>query len=291
MRWLRERWLAPVLDGLGDACAPNQREGVALELVLTWALSQLRPDRAEGLDGIDETAWIQRTSWRPMLAVACQFGLLSVPPFPTHYRRRPEESVVDNLCGLWSVGPSTFYRYLDKGKRLMADLLVEGPPTGSRLFGLRQVAGARLRQMPEPPAGWRAWHHAESEASSGRGAVGAALWHALQRGDDDGFIRTLQRFALSAANVGDCDVLVERVLSRPLSPRQQFDLLLARALVWRNRRSDERELEALNQALRLGHGQDDPLLIGIAFGALGKFHEAVLSHGTLPVKYLPELVK
>jgi uncharacterized protein (DUF885 family) len=24
---------------------------------------------------------------------------------------------------------------------------------------------------------------------------------------------------------------------------------------------------------------------------LGKFHEAVLSHGTLPVKYLPELVK
>ena len=29
---------------------------------------------------------------------------------------------------------------------------------------------------------------------------------------------------------------------------------------------------------------------GDAFN-LGKFHEAVLSHGTLPVKYLPELVK
>lgn len=274
IHWLRERWLAPLIDGLGDAVPANQREAVALELVLAWALSQLRPDRADGLGDIDETAWIQRTSWRPMLAVACQFGLLPVPAFPTHYRRRPEESVVDNLCGLWSVGPSTFYRYLDKGKRLMADQLAEGQPTGARLFALRQAAQARLGDLPAPPAGWSTWHRNEAESMLARGAVGAALWHALQGGDDEAFIRTLQRFALPAANVGDCDLLVERVLAHPLAPRQQFDLLLARAMVWRNRRAEEREFEALNQALRLAHGQGVPLLIGTAFGALGKFHES-----------------
>lgn len=274
MRCLRERWLGPLIDGLGDALPTSQREGVALELVLAWALSQLRPDRADGLEGIDETAWIQRTSWRPMLAVACQFSLLPVPPFPTHYRRRPEESVVDNLCGLWSVGPSTFYRYLDKGKRLMVDQLTEGQPTGTRLFALRQAAQARLGELPAPPMGWPAWHRGEIESTTARGAIGAALWHALQGEDDEAFIRTLQRYALPAANVGDCDILVERVLARPLTPRQQFDLLLARAMIWRNRRADDRELEALSQALRLAHGQGDPLLMGMAFCALGKFHES-----------------
>jgi tetratricopeptide (TPR) repeat protein len=274
MRWLRERWLAPLIDGLGDALPASQREGAALELVLAWALSQLRPDRAEGLSGIDEAAWIQRTSWRPMLAVACQFGLLPVPAFPTHYRRRPEETVVDNLCGLWSVGPSTFYRYLDKGKRLMVDLLAEGQPAGARLFALRESAQARLRSLPTPSIGWPAWHRAEADDALARGAIDSALWHALQAGDDETFIRTLQRFALACANVGDCDVLVERVLAHPLLPRQQFDLALARATVWRNRRADERELEALNLALRLAHGQAEPLLIGMAFGALGKFHES-----------------
>lgn len=274
MRWLRERWLSPLVDSLGDAVPPGQREAAALELVLAWALSQLRPDRVEGLGDIDETAWIQRTSWRPMLAVACQFGLLQVPSFPSHYRRRPEETAADNLCGLWSVGASTFYRYLDKGKRLMVDQLAEGQPAGARLFTLRQAAQARLSETPAPGIGWSAWHQGEAEGALGRGAVGAALWHWLQAGDDEGFIRTLQRFALAAANASDSDLLIERVLARPLAPRQQFDLALARAAVWRHRRADEREQEALNQALRLAHDQQNPLLMGIAFGALGKYHES-----------------
>src|SRR5215470_10862304 len=61
MRWLRERWLAPVLDGLGDAVPAARREDLALELLLLDALSQLRPDRLPHLADIDETAWIQRT--------------------------------------------------------------------------------------------------------------------------------------------------------------------------------------------------------------------------------------
>ena len=273
-RWLRERWLAPMLDSMGDAVPNARREDLALELLLASALAQLRPDRLPGLAAIDESAWIQRTSWRPLLAVACQFGFLPVPAFPNHYRRRPEESVVDNLCGLWSVGPSTFYRYLDKGKRLLADQLAEGPAGGGRLLALREATEARLAEGPAPASGWTAWHRNEADAALARGAVSAALWHASRTGDDDTFIRTLQRFALQAANASDTEPLVEQLAARSLPPRQQFDLALARAALWRNRRADEREVEALNLALRLAHDQADPLLIGMAFGALGKFHES-----------------
>ncbi|MFO1338902.1 MAG: hypothetical protein U1F53_11840 [Burkholderiaceae bacterium] len=274
LRWVRERWLAPVLDSLGDAVPAPQREAVAAAALLRWALAQLRPDRLGRLDAIDETAWTQRTSWRPLLAVACQFGFLAVPAFPAHYRRRPDESVVDNLCGLWSVGPSTFYRYLDKGKRQLADQLNDWPASGQRLMALREAAQAELDARQAPAEGWPAWHRTETEAALSRGAIDAALWHAEQAQDADAFIRLLQRHAMSAANAGDTEALVERLQSRPLTPRQQFDLALAMAALWRNRRADERELEALNRALRLAHAQGEPLLIGMAFGALGKFHES-----------------
>jgi hypothetical protein len=58
-----------------------------------------------------------------MLAVMCHYGFEAVPDFSDRYRRRADESAVENLCGLWSVGTSTFYRYLDKGKRQLAESL------------------------------------------------------------------------------------------------------------------------------------------------------------------------
>lgn len=274
LHWLRDRWLAPVHDSVGDIWPADQRDALALQVLLRWALAQLRPDRLPGLEGIDETAWTLRTSWRPLLAVACQFGFLPVPAFPERYRRRAEESVVDNLCGLWSVGPSTFYRYLDKGKHLLADQLAEGPATGQRLLALREAALVQLMAGPVPEGGWPAWHRAEADAALARGATGAALWHCLHAGDATAFTRQLQRHAFAAANAGDTDALIDSLQALALTPRQQFDLALARAALWRNRRADERELEALNLALRLAHGLDDPLLIGMAFGALGKFHES-----------------
>ncbi|MBP7914037.1 MAG: hypothetical protein KAZ63_01730 [Vitreoscilla sp.] len=274
LHWVRDRWLAPVHDSVGEIWPTDQRDALALQVLLRWALAQLRPDRQPGLEGIDGTAWTLRTSWRPLLAVACQFGFLPVPAFPERYHRRPEESVVDNLCGLWSVGPSTFYRYLDKGKRLLADQLAEGPATGHRLLALREAAQVQLLAGPVPEGGWTAWHRAEADAALARGATGAALWHCLRAGEVTTFTRLLQRHAFAAANAGDTDALIDSLQAHVLSTRQQFDLALARAALWRNRRAEDRELEALNLALRLAHGVDDPLLIGMAFGALGKFHES-----------------
>lgn len=275
MAWLRQHWLSPVLDVVGDLVPASRREDFAIDVLLSTSLALLRPDRQDGLVDVDENAWIQRTSWRPLLAVACQFGFLAVPAFPRYYRRRPEESVADNLCGLWSVGPSTFYRYLDKGKRLLADNLAEGSASGTQLLALREAALVRLRLGGgTPDGGWIAWHRGEADAAMARGAVSAALWHSSHAEDPAGFIRALQRSPLQAANALDAQALIDKVSGLALTPRQQFDLALARAAIWRNRRADEREAEVLNYALRLAHDQCDPLLIGIAFAALGKFHES-----------------
>ncbi len=122
-------WLKAVLGTAGDALPAERALGSATTLLLRWGLTQLRPDRAPTLAGIERDAWLDRTSWRPLLAVMCHYGFEPVPPFRDRYHARADEAAADVLCGLWSVGPSTFYRYLDKGERLLAQALSR-PPQG-----------------------------------------------------------------------------------------------------------------------------------------------------------------
>ena len=42
----------------------------------------MRPDGASCLAAIEPDDWVERTSWRPLLALACQHGLLSPPLLP-----------------------------------------------------------------------------------------------------------------------------------------------------------------------------------------------------------------
>lgn len=273
LRWARRRWLAPVHETAGTSLPAEQRDAVAVHLLLVWALSQLRPDRRPALGEIDAAAWIDRTSWRPLLALACQHGFLQVPAFPERYRRRADESVLDNLCGLWAVGPSTVYRYLDKGKRLLSDLLALPSWSAAQLLALRQVVQTHIDQSLT--TGDRvAWHGAQAEAALLRQAVGAALWHLRQAGDDAAFIRVLQRYPLEAANAADSDLLIAQLDPAPLSPRLRFDLALASAALWRARGVDTGESESYARALRIADQEGDALMLGVVYGALGKFNEA-----------------
>ena len=114
-------WLRPLHGAAGetlDAAHP----AAAVELLLQWAVGQQRPDRASLAATISRDAWLDRTSWRPVLALACQYGFMAVPAFRDRYRGHAEEAAASQLCGLWSVGASTYYRYLDKAKRALATL-------------------------------------------------------------------------------------------------------------------------------------------------------------------------
>ena len=207
--WLERRWLPPVLGTLASALPAPQRRPMALRVLLVWSLSQLRPDRKPGLDDIPAQAWLQSTSWRPLLALACHHGFLTVPAFPSHYRRRENESAVDNLCGLWSVVPSTLYRYMDKGRQQLAQSLLQRDPPGDWLLGLRQAAWSAVEHrsftsMPLPQ-----WHRMQAEQALAQARAVDALWHCVAADEPALVLQTFRRHSLALAATEEADAMLE----------------------------------------------------------------------------------
>jgi tetratricopeptide (TPR) repeat protein/DNA-binding transcriptional ArsR family regulator len=272
-QWLEQSWLPPVLGTLGDLLPPAQRRPAALQSLLHWALSQLRPDRHAGFDDMDQHAWLQSTSWRPMLALACYHGLLQVPQFPSHYRRRENEGAVDNLCGLWSVGASTLYRYMDKGKRQLAEQLVVLDASGERLMGLRDCVHQQLARRPPPVEGWPTWHARQAQTALTEGRPMDALWHQWQADDLQGSLTTLSRHSAHLAASAETDALVALWSERRPEPTVAFETALGSASLWRHRQDSERELEAVQRALRVASELGSDLLCGRAYAAFGRLYE------------------
>jgi tetratricopeptide (TPR) repeat protein len=263
---LTRRWLTRVRATVGDALGPHQ-ETQAATLLLRWALTQLRPDRGATLDTIDRSAWLERTSWRPLLALACHFGFLPVPSFRDRYHARADEAAADVLCGLWSVGPSTFYRYLDKGKRQLLEVL-RRPPEGAQAVALRRwLAGTGVERTAE-------WHRDQLQHCAEAHDWASALWHALRANAAPEFIALLRRAPVALANHSETDLLCgDLSVHGALSVRHRFELALAQAGLWRIRQSSDRERECHEQALAIAAAAEDSLLLGIVYGELGKFHE------------------
>jgi tetratricopeptide (TPR) repeat protein len=267
-------WLKAVLGTAGDALG-ERRLGAATTLLLRWALTQLRPDRAPTLAGIERAAWLDRTSWRPLLALMCHYGFEPVPPFRDRYHARADEAAADVLCGLWSVGPSTFYRYLDKGERLLAQVLLRAPQ-GTQATAVRRFVEHELAAQTrfENDAQRVTWHRQQIHRASADGDIPSALWHCVAAHDAATFLhlvgRTHAALALDRETDGLCTLLAA---DDRLTARQRFDLCLAQAALWRARNAPEAESREYEQALRIATAQDDALMLGIVYGALGKFHE------------------
>ncbi len=275
--WFARRHLQPVLGTVGDAWPAEATHGRATAMMMRWAVSRLRPDHAALDAPIGEAEWLERTSWRPFLALACHFGMLAVPRHDARYRRRADESAADNLCGLWNVGPSTFYRYLDKGRRMLIEALQQAPTRSDDCMALRDAVQAELC-LERGPA-WtdgdrRAWHLAQAARVTGTRDAASTLWHALQAADPDLFVQSLRRFRIELADKVETDALLQRVARLPLTARQQFDLHLAEAALWRTRNNGDREYRAYELALRHAAQGGDKLLLGIVYGHLGWYHES-----------------
>jgi tetratricopeptide (TPR) repeat protein len=276
---LGRRWLAVVKGTAGDALHLPTHSTAAVVLLLRWALAQMRPDQGSAFKDITRQAWLDMTSWRPLLALLCHFGFEPVPVFRDRHHPAAGEAPADSLCALWSVGPSSYYRYLDKGKRLLAQVLTT-PPSGLRAASLRQAVEVAVRQRmafaDEPER--CAWHTQQAQlllAASSPVDTISALWHLQQAGDASAFTRLLQNAAVAAANSGETDGLCQELGASPtLMPRQRFELCVAQATLWRIRQTPERENRALDQALAEASRTNEPLLLGLAYAALGKFFEA-----------------
>lgn len=273
-RWL-VRGLLPVVRGAAGDALPDDGLPQAAAWLLRWAVTQLRPDAEPGFDGIADDAWLQLPGWRPFLAMAAHQGHVPVPDFPRRYRRRAGEAALDNLCGLWDVQPSTVYRVLERARQSMAQLAVEAPPDAVRRLSLRRLVAAEAQRAQGigDEAARAAWHLRQARRAQGGRDPGAELWHRWQAGDANGFVQALAQHAAVLAAQPDTDALVERVAARPLTPRQRVDLWLARAALARARKLVDRELRACEAARQVAQTEQDPLLLGIVHGALGKFYE------------------
>ena len=272
-RWLMRRLEGLVRASAGEALGSHPADVAAL--LLRWGVTQLRPDGLPAEAPIPPEAWLQLAGWRPVLALACQAGFLKVPDFPARYRRRPDEPALDNLCGLWDVAPSSFYRYLDRGRQALAVLLDEAPSSVARLLSLRQAAAdeAARRLGLHGPAARAAWHRRQVPHALERRDPATALWQAWRAGERDLSVGLLRHHAPALAAAPETDALLERMAAAAPDTRGQFDIALARAALARARNAPERELQALERALHVAQGASDRLLLGIAYGALGKFHE------------------
>jgi tetratricopeptide (TPR) repeat protein len=259
---------AAVAAGAGEA--PRQAA-----LLLRWLCTQLRPDAGPGFEGIDERAWLDLSSWRPMLAMACHAGFLQAPDFPRRYRRRSGEAALDNLCGLWDVGASTVYRILERARRAMALVLLDASPNAARSLSLRRFVlldvQQRLGLAPGPAL--QAWHRQQTDWARRHGDPAAELWHGWQAEEPQQVVQTLRQQASALAVLPETEAIVVRIAPQLPTPRLQVDLWLARAALARTRSAAERELQAYEHARAVAQAAQDPVLLGIVYSELGKYHE------------------
>ena len=274
LRLLERPWLSVALGTLGDGLPPPARHARALSLLLSWALGQLRPDRQSWWSEIAPQAWLQSPSWRPMLALASHHGWLEVPAFPSHYRRRSDEGAVDNLCGLWGVGPSTLYRYMDKGRRQLVHVFLTHDPSGHTLLSLREHIQTWHASQPAPAEGWAAWHRRQAQVALAEERAVDALWHQHQAADIDAALAHLQRNGVQLAGSEETDLLLADWSEQHSSGPVAFELALGQATLWRHRRDELRESEQLQRALRLASEAGSDMLCGRAYAAFGRLYEA-----------------
>lgn len=267
-RWLKRH--EPLMRGAAGDGLDGARES-AVRILLTWLMLQLRPDGQSTLEGIDDHCWLRRPAWRPVLAVLCHHGLLAVPDHPARYRRRPGEPAIDNLCGLWDLAPSTVYRDLERAQQAMLQVALEWPLTVPRRLALRRIAADAVRPPADRPEDW---HARQARRALDRHDVLAALWHRLQAGDIGAFVELLRDRAPGLAAEPEADALVDRAAAAARAPRSQARLWLARAVLARTRNQPDRELAAIETALRIAQAAGDEPMLGVAYAAQGKFFEA-----------------
>lgn len=275
-RWFMVHRLRPILGTLGDTVDPSARNAEAIRLWLHWNALGIRPEAAVARDTWDRELWLSRTSFRPMLAILCHFGFMRVPDFPDRYRRREHEPASDNLCGIWAVGPSTFYRYVDKGRRQMLDVLMQ-PPAPDSLLSLRRfvhqgIASTRLaRQEPDAVD---AWHLRQAERCRSEDDLGSVLWHTVRARRVPDAIALVRRFRTELAGLAEVDAMLAWIDDPGLEPAWRVELRLAMADIWGTRSAPERQVACWEQALQIAQGANDRLMIGLVYGALGRHYEA-----------------
>jgi tetratricopeptide (TPR) repeat protein len=245
----------------------------AVEVFLAWGFEKARPD-GQANAPIPRHAWFGATAWRPLLAVMAQSEFATVPDHPQRYRARKGEPPFEHLCGLWEIGPSSFYRYVERGReQLLGTLMV--PLDTNKMVSLCEAATTAVceRESIVTAEGREDFHRLRLNAALQDRHYETALWHATQAGTADGVTQVLERGCNELAASPLTDALLGRLQRYALAPAPRVRLELAAASIARVRAAVDEEQRHLANALQWADELGDPLLLGAVYGAFGRFHE------------------
>lgn len=255
----------PCVGAMGAWNAPDAQLR-ALEIALAWSVGTLQPEVS--LNDKTPRLWLERVEARPFLALAAHYRFCAVPDFPSRYYRRRGESPVENLCGLWDVGASTLYRYLDTARDRLAQLWLAQDTPAQVLENLRAYAFAHAFQHTDVTETHR---RLATQAQTADDAM-SALWHWRMAGDTRACAVVISRGAADLAQHPELDAHLRALDALPCSPLDKTLLLLAFCDVYRLRQSPL-ELHTHTRALQLAASSKDDTSQALAHSRLGRYYE------------------
>ncbi len=271
-RGLLRRFAAPSLWFLRSREATELAWAVGT--VVAWLMGQARPDGLDAAQPIPRHAWLGSAAWRALLAVMAHNGFTAVPAFAERYRSRDGEPAFERLCGLWDVAPSSFYRYVERGREQLISIALKLPADTAlpALCEHFQQAMYRRESADEAPAQQALLQAAMAAALEGR-AYEAALWYATCTGDAEVVSMVIERGCNELAASAVADALLKRFEPVAASDAALVRLRLAHVALVRVRGQTEQEQQHLDEAVRIASRSKDPVLLGDVYGAQGRHVE------------------
>jgi tetratricopeptide (TPR) repeat protein len=271
-RGLLRRFAAPSLWFLHSKDATEL--AWAVDTFVGWLMEQARPDGLDAAQPIPRHAWLGSAAWRALLAVMAHNGFATVPAFPERYRARDGEPAFEHLCGVWEVAPSSFYRYVERGREQLIAVALQLPfdtalPALCEHF---QQALFRRESADGMQAQLALLQAAMAAALEGR-AYEAALWGAARSGSAEAMSLVIERGCNELAASAVADALLKRFELNDASDAALVRLRLAYAALARVRGQAEQEQQHLDEALRIASRSADPVLLGDVYGAQGRHVE------------------
>jgi tetratricopeptide (TPR) repeat protein len=271
-RGLLRRFAAPSLWFLRPKDATEL--AWAVDTFVGWMMEQARPDGLDAAQPIPRHAWLGSAAWRALLAVMAHNGFAAVPTFPERYRSRDGEPAFEHLCGLWEVAPSSFYRYVERGREQLISVALQLPADTAlpALCEHFQQAVYRRESADETQA-QRAWLQAAMAAAVEGRAYEAALWYATRSGSAEAISLVIERGCNELAASAVADALLKRFEPVAATDAALVRLRLAHVALARVRGQTEQGQQHLDEALRTASRSADAVLLGDVYGAQGRHVE------------------
>jgi tetratricopeptide (TPR) repeat protein len=248
-----------------------------LEQFIAWLLGQLRPDGAHFNEPVARHLWLHHVAWRPFVALVCHYRFLDVVLFADHpHGALASQTPAEQLTSQWDIASSSFYRYVERGRHLLVDVLLDWPPATKTLVHHYEFVQAQaIDSLALTDNEQRnQWHTSQADKASQLQWPRAQLWHCVHANDIEASVTCLETYASELAADPCTDRMIARLMQQYCDAQHQVPLLLAHGLLERVRGLEVQEQRLYIQALKQASALNDAKLLGQVYGALGRYYES-----------------